>query len=442
MDKEFFHKLFKTVGPAVLPVIHVKNEEQAIRNIRIAICEGAQGVFLINHDFSHFKLIQMLPNIRSQYPYLWMGVNFLATPGDVAFQLLGELKKDHGCHIDAYWADDACIDEREGLDQQERASKIKQVREASGWDGLYFGGTAFKCQRVVRDDLVQKAAEFATHFMDVVTTSGSGTGIAANIDKIIDMSKGCNGKALALASGVTPDNAVSYAPHVDAFLVATGISKDFYNLNAKLLRDLVSVCRSSAGRLPSIAEPDCTASSWYLDLIAPNTKGSSFAWLDPTSIYCNDAAFDKITDDLIKQIDNVASIDLVAGIDAMGFPLAAAIAAKLKKGFLAVRKGGKLCVEVDEVTYSCYAGSGKVMEMRKPAFSPSTRVLLVDQWMETGGTMKGAIELIERQNGVVAGIATICVETTELTQKICKDYKVYHVVPSHLQVKFDQHTFV
>ena len=52
------------------------------------------------------------------------------------------------------------------------------------------------------------------------------------------------------------------------------------------------------------------------------------------------------------------------------------------------------------------------MEMRKPAFVPGTRVLLVDQWVETGGTMDAGIRLVERQGGIVAGIATVCIEET------------------------------
>ena len=432
MEKDKFHKLFKCVGPAVLPVIHVQNEEQAKRNIKIATSEGVPGVFLINHDFEFVDLIPILINVRKQFPYLWMGVNFLGIAGDIAFKTLGKLFTSDGCQIDAYWADNAYIDERVGLNEQERADKIFKMRDSSNWNGLYFGGTAFKCQRRVVDDLVQKAASYATHYMDVVTTSGDGTGLAADIDKIIKMHKGCNNKAMAIASGITPDNAGRYAPYADAFLVATGISKDFYNLDATLLRALLSVTRGS-----SIAQTD----SWYLSLIAANTKGNQYAWLDPTSIYINSKAFSDLINDLICQMDS-SKIDVVAGIDAMGFPLASAIATKLGKGLIVIRKESKLCTDVDAVTYSCYAGSGKVMEMRKPAFVPGTKVLIVDQWMETGGTMKGAIELVERQNGVVTGIATICVERNELTEKLCNEYSVYHVIPHHMQHLFDQHIFV
>jgi adenine phosphoribosyltransferase len=68
------------------------------------------------------------------------------------------------------------------------------------------------------------------------------------------------------------------------------------------------------------------------------------------------------------------------------------------------------------------------MEMRTPAFASGTRVLLVDQWVETGGTMDGAIRLVERQGGIVAGIATIAMEDNEHTAKYRASYPVVTAV--------------
>ena len=98
-----------------------------------------------------------------------MGVNFLSVTGRDAFPILGRLETSD-CPIDAYWADDARIDET-GQDLSE-ARQIAAVRAASGWQGLYFGGTAFKKQRPVEPARWQDAAREAVPFMDVVTTSG------------------------------------------------------------------------------------------------------------------------------------------------------------------------------------------------------------------------------------------------------------------------------
>ncbi len=153
---------------------------------------------------------------------------------------------------------------------------------------------------------------------------------------------------------------------------------------------------------------------WYLSIMSPNTKGEKFAWLDPTSIYINGNAFHDLLDDLMADLEGVAC-DVVGGLDAMGFVLGSALATRLGVGFLPIRKAGKLCVDTDSVTFSNYSGRTQDMEMRKPAFAAGTKVLLVDQWVETGGTMDGAIRLVEQQGGEVAGLVAIAIEDNKKT---------------------------
>ncbi|MFK7853345.1 MAG: phosphoribosyltransferase family protein [Granulosicoccus sp.] len=153
---------------------------------------------------------------------------------------------------------------------------------------------------------------------------------------------------------------------------------------------------------------------WYLSIMSPNTKGEKFAWLDPTSIYINAAAFQDLLDDLSADLVGV-EFDVVAGLDAMGFVLGAGLAARHNVGFLPIRKAGKLCVATDSVEFNNYSGRRQDMEMRTPAFDAGTRVLLVDQWVETGGTMDGAIRLVEAQQGVVTGLVAIAIEENERT---------------------------
>ena len=160
---------------------------------------------------------------------------------------------------------------------------------------------------------------------------------------------------------------------------------------------------------------------WYLSLMAPNTKGDKFAWLDPTSIYINGVAFNDLLDDLCADL-NADTIDVVAGLDAMGFVLGASIAARIGKGFLPIRKAGKLCVNTDSASFTNYSGRTQDMEMRLPAFAAGTRVLLVDQWVETGGTMHGAVQLVEQQQGVVAGMVAIVMEENERTNAYRSQY--------------------
>ena len=169
------------------------------------------------------------------------------------------------------------------------------------------------------------------------------------------------------------------------------------------------------------------AHRWYLDIMSPNTKGQRFAWLDPTSIYINGDAYISLLNDLTSELNKI-KFDVVAGIDAMGFVLGAAIATRLGVGFLPIRKEGKLCVKTDSVFFVNYSGRRQKMEMRKPAFASGTKVLLVDQWVETGGTMEAAISLVKRQEGEVVGITAIAMEENERTKKIRSSYPVITAV--------------
>ena len=180
---------------------------------------------------------------------------------------------------------------------------------------------------------------------------------------------------------------------------------------------------------------------WYLNIMAPNTKGDKFAWLDPTSIYINAQAFNDLLDDLLADLEGV-ECDVIAGLDAMGFVLGAALAARRGVGFLPIRKAGKLCVDTDKVSFGNYSGRTQDMEMRLPAFAPGTRVLLVDQWVETGGTMDGAVRLVERQQGIVAGMVAVAIEENERTNGYRATYPcVSAVVPgSRWQVECNSQT--
>uniref|UniRef100_A0A673FTQ9 adenine phosphoribosyltransferase n=1 Tax=Sinocyclocheilus rhinocerous TaxID=307959 RepID=A0A673FTQ9_9TELE len=166
-----------------------------------------------------------------------------------------------------------------------------------------------------------------------------------------------------------------------------------------------------------LAVPQKREEGWYLPLMAPNTKGPKFAWLDPSRLYCNSQALSDCINDLLKPFQN-ETIDLVAGIDAMGFILGSAVAVTLGKGFLAIRKAGHLCVQTRTQDYSDYSGREKLMEVRVDVLKPGLRVLIVDQWIETGGTMRAAIKLVENQGATVVGGSTLMMMLLQETHKV------------------------
>jgi adenine phosphoribosyltransferase len=137
-------------------------------------------------------------------------------------------------------------------------------------------------------------------------------------------------------------------------------------------------------------------------------------------------AFSALIDDLVARLVPIA-FDLVAGIDALGFVLGAAIALHTQTGFLTIRKGDKLPDIVDTIDFTDYSGQRKSLELRRDAIKRSTQVLVVDERIETGAQVQAAIQLIEGQGGIVAGIASIHMDANSQTERIAKRYACFQV---------------
>ena len=105
-------------------------------------------------------------------------------------------------------------------------------------------------------------------------------------------------------------------------------------------------------------------------------------------------------------------VDAVAGVESRGFIIGSAVAYKLGKGFIPIRKEGKLPYEKVKKTYSLEYGE-ETIEIHKDALAKGERILLVDDLLATGGTAKASCELIESLGGKIAGIAFI-IELTDL----------------------------
>ena len=156
----------------------------------------------------------------------------------------------------------------------------------------------------------------------------------------------------------------------------------------------------------------------YLGLIDVHTLGQRN---DVTPLFADPVAFAELVADLAAPIES-AGIDLVAGIDALGFILGTALAIRLGKGFLPIRKGGKLPVAVDRVEFIDYTGRPKSLELRRGSFQPGTKVLLVDEWIETGAQVKAAAQLVEQQGGRVVGVSAIHIDVNDNTRPILEKY--------------------
>jgi len=201
----------------VLPVVHVTSLEQAIRNVEIAINAGADGCFLINHTMTWQKLIEIHQTVSEQFPGFWIGVNLLDLFPNQALN-----KVPH--YMPGLWMDSY------------------DANRVDHYLGLLFGGVAFKYQAPVAD--VAAAARQACQYMDVVVTSGVGTGKAPPVAKIKSMKEAIGDFPLAIASGITTRNIIDFLPYADSFMVATGISASEDELDPGLTDVLVRMVRA------------------------------------------------------------------------------------------------------------------------------------------------------------------------------------------------------
>jgi adenine phosphoribosyltransferase len=161
----------------------------------------------------------------------------------------------------------------------------------------------------------------------------------------------------------------------------------------------------------------------YLQLIDTNTAGPR---CDVTPLFADPVAFSRLVDDLVLPFSSI-QIDYVAGIDALGFILGTAIAMRLNKGFIPIRKEGKLPVETVTTSFVDYSGKQKTLELRKGLIRESAKILIVDEWIETGAQMQAAIDLIEHEKGIVIGIATINIDDNPYPKVLMEKYRCHSV---------------
>ncbi|HAV64899.1 MAG TPA: adenine phosphoribosyltransferase [Verrucomicrobiales bacterium] len=110
--------------------------------------------------------------------------------------------------------------------------------------------------------------------------------------------------------------------------------------------------------------------------------------------------------DLITHGIKPGDVDFVVGIDARGFIFAAAVALKLKAGFVPVRKKGKLPYSTHEESYDLEYGSNTVA-IHTDAVHQGSRVLLVDDLLATGGTAAAAVQLVGRLGADIVGVSFV-----------------------------------
>ena len=158
----------------------------------------------------------------------------------------------------------------------------------------------------------------------------------------------------------------------------------------------------------------------------PDFPEKGIIFRDVTSVLQDADGLKLAIDEMVKLLDGV-DCDVIAGTESRGFIFGMPIAYLLNKPFVLVRKAGKLPCETISKTYDLEYGSATI-EIHKDAIKEGQKVVLVDDLIATGGTMKAAAELVEELGGEVVKMLFL-IELAGLEgRKVLSDYEVASVV--------------
>lgn len=144
----------------------------------------------------------------------------------------------------------------------------------------------------------------------------------------------------------------------------------------------------------------------------PDFPQKGIVFRDITTLLQDSAGLAYTVDQLSAEA-RVLNPDCVAGIESRGFIFGMPMAHQLEKGFVPIRKAGKLPRAVHSVDYTLEYGQDK-LEVHQDAFSAGSRVVVVDDLLATGGTAAATAKLIEKTGAVLAGFVFV-IELSDLS---------------------------
>jgi len=137
----------------------------------------------------------------------------------------------------------------------------------------------------------------------------------------------------------------------------------------------------------------------------PNFPHEGIMFRDVTTLFGDPKGFSMAVDRMIERFSD-REFDKIAGLEARGFILGGAMAHRMGKGFIPVRKKGKLPGKVISEDYDLEYGKA-TLEVHVDSISAGERVLIIDDLLATGGTATAGINLMERLGGTVIGCGFI-----------------------------------
>src|SRR5512146_3248641 len=139
----------------------------------------------------------------------------------------------------------------------------------------------------------------------------------------------------------------------------------------------------------------------------PNYPKKGIMFRDITTLIKDPVGFRLVIDTLVQRyIQKEYEFDAIVGIESRGFILGSAMSYALGKGFIPIRKKGKLSAEVETQEYALEYGTDRI-EIHRDALKEGEKVLIVDDLLATGGTALAAAALVEKIGGKVVEMAFI-----------------------------------
>ncbi len=137
----------------------------------------------------------------------------------------------------------------------------------------------------------------------------------------------------------------------------------------------------------------------------PDFPKPGIMFRDVTTIVSSPVGLRMSIDQMVEQLKDI-DFDLIAGSESRGFVFGTPVAYAMNKGFVLVRKKGKLPRETISEDYALEYGTA-TLEMHKDAVKPGQRIVIVDDLIATGGTTEAMVKMIERLGGTVVKICFV-----------------------------------
>ncbi len=158
----------------------------------------------------------------------------------------------------------------------------------------------------------------------------------------------------------------------------------------------------------------------------PDFPKPGISFKDITPILQDPEAYRWVIDRFADEF-RAAGVDLVLGVESRGFLFASPLALRLGKGFIPIRKPGKLPRERISASYALEYGVD-ALEVHRDAIKKGQKVVLIDDVLATGGTIGACVHLIEKMGGEVLGVGFLLELTFLMGREKLRDHKVFSVV--------------